>query len=408
MKLKLIAFILLAGAIVAPAQSPWTNTKFTPMVLTATSQTVLLNTTGQLGQGNQKNSFGICTLSVTGSSLTTATFAIKASVDGTNYVSLLITPVGSTTGATTQTVTSAPAGFTVPCGGWSYLEAVSSGTFTATSITITVVGSPNAQVASAGVGGGGGSATFTPTGIQYATSASAATVATPTQMFAAFATQAAHCFFAGPSSGSAANATCRAIVAGDLPDLSSIYVTPAALNGGTLPGSLTVLTLGTTGTCGVSGGVMFTDGFENIIGDGGNIVFCVAGNSIAYINGGALIVRSGNYIQLDTQAAASNNTRAATTEYVDRAVTNAIQEGVTGSIGGSLLTAGTCATGTATVTNSEPAGSPVAVAAADGSAPNALVTLSGYVLTTGTTVTVQVCAIAAVTPAAKAYNVAVF
>lgn len=66
-------------------------------------------------------------------------------------------------------------------------------------------------------GGGGGGATFTPTGIQYATSTTAASVVTPTQMFAAFSTQSANCFFAGPTTGSAATPTCRAMVVADLP-----------------------------------------------------------------------------------------------------------------------------------------------------------------------------------------------
>lgn len=89
-----------------------------------------------------------------------------------------------------------------------------------------------------------------------------------------------------------------------------------------------------------------------------------------------------------------------------------VLSGVTGSIGGSLLTgAGSCASGTATVTGvgsgSFPVGSPVSVAASDGSLPNGLVTLSAAA-TGANTVTVQVCAIAAVTPTAKTYSVAVF
>jgi hypothetical protein len=79
--------------------------------------------------------------------------------------------------------------------------------------------------------------------------------------------------------------------------------------------------------------------------------------------------------------------------------------GSTASIGGSALAAGGCATGTASVSGAT-VGSPVAVAAADGSLPAALVTLSAAV-TSSNTVTVQVCAIAAVTPAAKTYNVRV-
>jgi len=77
--------------------------------------------------------------------------------------------------------------------------------------------------------------------------------------------------------------------------------------------------------------------------------------------------------------------------------------GTTGSIGGSPLLAGVCATGTATVTGAI-AGHPVSVSASDGTLPNALVALAASV-TSSNTVSVQVCAIAAVTPAAKTYNV---
>jgi hypothetical protein len=77
--------------------------------------------------------------------------------------------------------------------------------------------------------------------------------------------------------------------------------------------------------------------------------------------------------------------------------------GTTKSIGGSALTAGTCANGTATVPGAT-VGHTVGVAATDGTLPNPLVVLSAAV-TAKDTVSVQVCAIAAVTLAAKSYNV---
>ena len=187
---------------------------------------------------------------------------------------------------------------------------------------------------------------------------------------------------------------------------SPSYVIPAA---GTATGGGNFSSAGGYGANGSywTGSVANTDSWSwsNVLGTGSNPT-----STLTFAHSGSSGVAS---ISLPlsttiTQSAADSSTKLATTFYADRAVSNAIQEGTTGSIGGSLLTAGTCATGTATVTNSEPAGSPVAVSASDGSAPNALVTLSGYVTTTGTTVTVQVCAIAAVTPAAKTYNVAVF
>jgi hypothetical protein len=80
--------------------------------------------------------------------------------------------------------------------------------------------------------------------------------------------------------------------------------------------------------------------------------------------------------------------------------------GTTGSIGGSSLTAGACSTGSVTLTGAV-AGHTVAVSAADGTLPNALTVISAAV-TSVNTVTVQVCAIAAVTPSAKAYNVTTY
>gem|GEM_PF-3301534 len=84
--------------------------------------------------------------------------------------------------------------------------------------------------------------------------------------------------------------------------------------------------------------------------------------------------------------------------------TMATLTGTTGSIGGALLPAGTCTTGTANVTGAA-VGHPVAVSASDGSLPNSLIILSAAVASANT-VTVQLCAVAAITPAANTYNVA--
>lgn len=80
--------------------------------------------------------------------------------------------------------------------------------------------------------------------------------------------------------------------------------------------------------------------------------------------------------------------------------------GTTGSIGGGLLAgAGSCATGTASVPGASP-GMPVAASTSDGSAISGLATVYASV-TASNTVTIQLCAIAAVTPAAKTWNVRV-
>ncbi|WP_263419905.1 hypothetical protein [Terriglobus albidus] len=82
-----------------------------------------------------------------------------------------------------------------------------------------------------------------------------------------------------------------------------------------------------------------------------------------------------------------------------------ILSGATGGIGGSPLSAGTCASTTTTVAGAQ-IGSPVTVSTSDGTLPSPLVKVDAAV-TAIDTVTVQVCAISTVTPVAKAYNVRV-
>ncbi len=82
-----------------------------------------------------------------------------------------------------------------------------------------------------------------------------------------------------------------------------------------------------------------------------------------------------------------------------------VLSGRTGTIGGAALAAGVCASGTVSVVGAV-VGTPVVVSASDGSLPSGTTLLSGAVTTAGQ-VTVQVCAVAAGTPAAKTYNVRV-
>lgn len=81
--------------------------------------------------------------------------------------------------------------------------------------------------------------------------------------------------------------------------------------------------------------------------------------------------------------------------------------GTTDSIGGGALLAGSCATGTATVTGATT--SMVASAqASDGTNIPGVGTSVSAVVTATNTVTVSVCALLAVTPASKQYTVKVF
>ena len=78
--------------------------------------------------------------------------------------------------------------------------------------------------------------------------------------------------------------------------------------------------------------------------------------------------------------------------------------GTTGSVGGGLLTAGTCASGTATVTGATTSMSVTLPQPA--TYPGDGFEIYGYV-SAANTVTVKVCAIVALTPTATTYNVRV-
>lgn len=77
--------------------------------------------------------------------------------------------------------------------------------------------------------------------------------------------------------------------------------------------------------------------------------------------------------------------------------------GTTGSIGGGLLAAGACASGTVAVTGST---TTMTVAVSPNTYPGDGTDFAGYVSTNGT-VTVKVCALVAVTPTSSTYNVRV-
>lgn len=80
-------------------------------------------------------------------------------------------------------------------------------------------------------------------------------------------------------------------------------------------------------------------------------------------------------------------------------------QGTTGSIGGSLLALGSCASGTATVSGAV-SGMTATAQESDGSFVGGSFTVRA-IITSSNTVTVEVCAAAAGTPTAKTYNVRV-
>lgn len=135
----LFAAILPAGAF---AQKLWPSTSgpynYSPAAQTFTAS-------AQTGTAIPLPAVDSALIQISGSSLSTVTWAIKCSNDGTNFYSLPTAAMPTTalpsTLAVTQTTTAA-ALYLVNVAGCMQVEFVTSGTFTATSVTIKFTGSP--------------------------------------------------------------------------------------------------------------------------------------------------------------------------------------------------------------------------------------------------------------------------
>jgi lysophospholipase L1-like esterase len=151
-----VALFVLAALMPLEGQSPYSVNIFKPATpMTATNQTssaIPLGTVATLPKGG---SYSLCTITLTGSSLTTATFGVLGSADnGVTYVPILIWAI-ATPGTTATTATATAAGaYQFNCGALTHVKYVTSGTFTATSISLLLTASPNAQVAQAAGGSG--------------------------------------------------------------------------------------------------------------------------------------------------------------------------------------------------------------------------------------------------------------
>lgn len=154
---KILAIILLCLSFSAfGQQAQQSSIIFSPAVMTATSQTSSVIHLSSQPKGSPV-SYSTGTITVTGSSLTTATFAVNGSSDGgKTFYALNISAINAPgTTATTETVTTAGV-YQVNLSGITDVEFVTSGTFTATNISITLTASPNGIIAR-NTGGGGGS-----------------------------------------------------------------------------------------------------------------------------------------------------------------------------------------------------------------------------------------------------------
>lgn len=157
--LFLAALLLFSG--IARAQSlasPYSNTVFATQTFTATGQTgTPLQLNGLVVTSTVGSAFASGTITLTGSSLTVATFSVQGSADnGKTYFPLAVVDVSNPGTITTTVVATANGLYQVSLAGITHIRFVTSGTFTATNISLTLTASPNAQWASRSSNGSGG------------------------------------------------------------------------------------------------------------------------------------------------------------------------------------------------------------------------------------------------------------
>lgn len=162
MRLKIILALFLlmgAGQDFAQLASPYSQSVWPAQTFTATGQTgAVLQLNGlSTPSSTVGSSFNSGTFTVTGSSLTTVTFSIQGSSDnGVTYYALPIYTAASPTSSPTTTVTATTNGlYQVSLAGITHVRIVTSGTFTATTVSIVFTSSPNAGVAKGSSSGGG-------------------------------------------------------------------------------------------------------------------------------------------------------------------------------------------------------------------------------------------------------------
>jgi hypothetical protein len=158
MRTKILLAAVLCFGLGAPAAhpqlaSPYSNSVFPAKILTATGQTsAAIQLNGLVVPSTIGSSFASGTITLTGSSLTTVTFAVMGSSDnGATYYALPIYIAASPTTSPATTITATANGlYQVNLAGLTHIKFVTSGTFTATSVTMTLTASPNAMVSRQG------------------------------------------------------------------------------------------------------------------------------------------------------------------------------------------------------------------------------------------------------------------
>lgn len=159
MRSKVLLALLLLLGVAGQCQnlaSPYSNSVFPAQIFSTTKTGTPIQLNGLVVPSTIGSSFASGSITLTGTSLTTVTFSVLASTDnGVTYNPWLIWSVLTPSAqGTTQTATGNGI-YQLSLAGVTHIKFVTSGTFTASSISLVLTASPNAMVSRSGNGSGG-------------------------------------------------------------------------------------------------------------------------------------------------------------------------------------------------------------------------------------------------------------
>lgn len=150
----ILALSLFCAVAVAQLASPYSNSVYPAQTFTATGQTgTVIQLNGLSGSSTLGSSFASGAITLTGISLTTATFSLLGSADnGVTFYALPISAVQMPGSTATSVIATSNGFYQVSLTGITHVKFVTSGTFTATSVSLVLTATPNVGVPPSGGG----------------------------------------------------------------------------------------------------------------------------------------------------------------------------------------------------------------------------------------------------------------